>query len=445
MRKKEYVTINPAISPMVMQQVNGPRSFSMAMTLPVLTPYFNQWCQNAYTRRQAFEDHPESLMALSTSGSVVVLGERGFVGFTGHGPLQLQHDGQRRLHVVMSKTRTAYVAEQTEGYSAWRAFNAQQNLASTPAFEHVPDFWTYTEYGTWVEQRACCNGQSPQKFLSDDFVQTLLMRIERLNLPKGKFVIDHGWAFNEPKTMGDWEPDPHHFADMAETAQRIADAGHVPGLWLAPVQMNRQSIWAKRHPTEVISWTPPADNQMWGDVLVKPGRAAADYYRQMAERVVAWGFRKIKADLYYGPRRLMIENLNLFAQAVHDVDPTVEVESHIPDPEVSDACAVVRTNDVLVTDAHDWRDVTCAHFEICTWSCPHKILNYDFIGGNAPEVTETNFRAHGELYRQYATRGYACVGLLPDRFSEQTQAWFVELIQQLHDRTAAGRAAVLSS
>ncbi|HBE01782.1 MAG: hypothetical protein A2096_12670 [Spirochaetes bacterium GWF1_41_5] len=80
----------------------------------------------------------------------------------------------------------------------------------------------------------------------------------------------------------------------------------------------------------------------------------------------------------------------------------------------------------------DWRRVTIAHFRICEWSSPHRIINYDFIGGNDPLLSEDKYREHGELFRKKAARGYACLGLLPGHFSLETQNWLKELIKNIH-------------
>lgn len=429
-------------SPIQLQSKTGPCHIQLRMTLPLMTPYFNRWGEDVYIQTEAFDHLPEQIAASSTAGANIVMGERGFIGILGEGPFRVHHDGGQTLSLELAAGQEAWLSEDIAGPAGWRAFNDQQKLAVEPCFEAYPDYWSQIEYGTWVEQRAAALAakmpEKPGLLLNDGFVDRLLERVESLSLPPGKFVIDDGWALEGADHLGDWLPALTRFTEIRKTAERISQAGHVPGIWLSPVQISRRCEWARRHPEQLIAWNAPSQGQGWGDALVKPGDAARRHYGELAERVIDWGFRKIKADLYYGPRALMVESLNQFAQAVHDVDPEVEVEGHLADPRLNDACGVVRTNDVLVNTKQDWRNLTKAHFTICAWSTPHKILNYDFIGGNDPEVTEADFREHGELYRQHATRGYACVGLLPDRFSRETQSWFRDLLEDIHRLPRSG-------
>ena len=428
-----------------LRRVEGPAQLELHFELPLITPYRNEWGRDVYGRDTPFDDRPAEIAAASTAGADVCLGPRGFLGVTGGGAHRLVHNGGGRLVLELGPDDTAYVDAEIDGLRGWRSFHRVLGLADRPSMDDLPAAWSAVEYGTWVEQRAAAGvggaGGNAAAQLSDDFVDRLLERIAALDLPAGKFVIDDGWTTPGRESLGDWRPDPWRFPDLSRTAERIAAAGHVPGLWLSPVQIDRRSGWARSHPEALLPWQPPGEDQIWGDALIAPGPAANRRYRELARRVVDWGFRKIKADLYYGPRRLMLESLEAFALAVHDVDPQVEVEGHLPDPRLGPACGVVRTNDVLVNPRQDWPRLTRAHFAICAWSTPHKILNYDFIGGNDPQVTEADFIEHGEIYRQLATRGYACVGLLPDRFGPSTRAWFADLIRHLHPSASSRSAA----
>ncbi|MHB1158281.1 MAG: alpha-amylase family protein [Phycisphaerales bacterium] len=412
--------------------IDGPATIDICLPLPVITPYFNIWGKNVYEQGRAFDHQPDLVPASSTSGSAVVVGQSGFVGLCGAGTGRFHHDGRSTLTVEIPQGGKAWVAEDVAGDLAWRAFNAFLGLAESPD-PRCPDFWLVPEYNTWVEQKAAADPR-PDAALHDDFVDRLMDRIDALDLPRGKFVIDDGWQHHGWSHMSDWEHHPQRFADMACTADRIARRGFVPGLWLAPALVGQSSRWAHSHPELVEHWTPP--DKTWPSGIMRPHPLVERFYEQLLRRVMDWGFRKLKLDLYYGPRRLMIDNLNLFAEIARQLDPGLEIESHTPDPAVSAACAVVRTNDVLVNPGTDWRSVTSAHFRICQWSSPHKIINHDFIGGNDPNVTEADFRSHGLMFAQQPPgRGYACIGLLPDRFSSDTQQWFGRLIRDLHPPT----------
>ncbi|MBL4702164.1 MAG: hypothetical protein JKX85_13000, partial [Phycisphaeraceae bacterium] len=97
--------------------------------------------------------------------------------------------------------------------------------------------------------------------------------------------------------------------------------------------------------------------------------------------------------------------------------PTVEVEIHQPDIFFAQYGDVIRTNDVLCNDKTVWKAVTLAHFKVCQYSSPGKVINLDHIGGNDPTVTPARFLEHLSLYKGVA--GYPVVSLLPDSISDE--------------------------
>jgi len=181
--------------------VEGPAIFNIALPLPVITPYFNAWGKNIYEQQGAFDHYPDVVPASSTSGSAVVVGREGFVGLLGRGSSRFRHDGHQTLTVEISEGGQAWVAEDFAGDLAWRAFNTFLGLAESPRHD-CPNFWLAPEYNTWVEQKAAADPH-PDVALHDDFVDRLLDRIDALDLPRGKFVLDDGWQHHDWSHMGD--------------------------------------------------------------------------------------------------------------------------------------------------------------------------------------------------------------------------------------------------
>lgn len=409
----------------------GAAVVSLRMPLPVLTPYFNRWGADVYQRETAFDDVPDQIATVSTSGSVVVLGYRGFAGIHGRGSVRITHDGKETLTIHAGNGITIYTTEHARGFEGWRNYNDAIGLPPRPNISY-PHYFYEPEYNTWVEQVRRDKNTQKGDVLDDALVDDFMDEIDRLSLPRGKFVIDFGWHTGRSRTMSDWLPDAKRFPSMARTADRIAKRGFTPGLWLAPAQIGSESIFGRKYPQAHCAWTAPAAQPFWADTLAMPCEEYRRFCRETFTRVIEWGFRKFKLDLFYGPRRHMIDLLNIISEEIHGIDSTVEIESHIPDAAVSPFCQVVRTNDVNVNDKMDWRRVTIAHFRICEWSSPHRIINYDFIGGNDPTLTEEHFNAHAELFHSTSGIGYACIGLLPGHFDHSTIARFKKLVDTVH-------------
>ncbi|MDR3166353.1 MAG: alpha-galactosidase [Treponema sp.] len=127
-------------------------------------------------------------------------------------------------------------------------------------------------------------------------------------LDQGKpvvFQIDDGWE----RAVGDWEVHTGRFPrGLAPVAEKIEQAGHIPGLWFAPFIVTRgarifreKAEWLLRDPggKPVVA----GFNHLWDKqyyCLDLSRRDVAAYLRDLIDRAIdEWGFRYLKLDFLY--------------------------------------------------------------------------------------------------------------------------------------------------
>jgi alpha-galactosidase len=122
-------------------------------------------------------------------------------------------------------------------------------------------------------------------------------------LPFDVLQLDDGWEVR----VGDWWPNDKFPAGMRALTDRIADAGLVPGLWLAPFIALPKSELATRHPELLLRdrrGEPAVVGHNWdtGYHALDLARAdARDHVAELIGRVVHdWGFRYLKLDFVNG-------------------------------------------------------------------------------------------------------------------------------------------------
>ncbi|MDR0387893.1 MAG: alpha-galactosidase [Treponema sp.] len=119
------------------------------------------------------------------------------------------------------------------------------------------------------------------------------------------FQIDDGWE----RAVGEWEVNLKRFpGGLASLAAKIAEAGFIPGLWIAPFLVTRRSrIFAERpgwllrdksgHLT-IAGYNPLWDKQFF--CLDLSRKDVLEYLRGIMDRIIdEWGFRYIKLDFLY--------------------------------------------------------------------------------------------------------------------------------------------------
>ncbi|NUT35621.1 MAG: alpha-galactosidase, partial [Hamadaea sp.] len=118
-------------------------------------------------------------------------------------------------------------------------------------------------------------------------------------LPFDVVQVDDGWE----RLVGDWQPNHKFPSGMKALADRIADAGMTPGLWLAPFIALPQSESARRYP-EMLLRDARGEHVIaghnWGSgyhALDLSRPATRDYLAELTHRVVhEWGFTYLKLD-----------------------------------------------------------------------------------------------------------------------------------------------------
>ncbi|MFD9702463.1 glycoside hydrolase family 36 protein [Lentzea sp. NPDC059081] len=118
-------------------------------------------------------------------------------------------------------------------------------------------------------------------------------------LPFDVAQIDDGWE----EQVGDWHANRKFPAGMRALADRIADAGLRPGLWLAPFIVHPDSRTARARPELLLrdaDGAPVVAGHNWGTgywTLDLTSDSVLDHLRETIHRVThEWGFTYLKLD-----------------------------------------------------------------------------------------------------------------------------------------------------
>lgn len=132
--------------------------------------------------------------------------------------------------------------------------------------------------------------------------------IDRLYIRPGKptvFQVDDGWE----RTVGDWGVNETRFPrGMKDLAERIEDAGFIPGIWLAPFLVTRFAPLFRDKPEWLLrnkdgrpvaaGWIPAWGKDFYCLDLSIP--EVLDYLEGIFDRTVnEWGYRYLKLDFLY--------------------------------------------------------------------------------------------------------------------------------------------------
>ncbi|MBE6613602.1 MAG: hypothetical protein E7632_14040 [Ruminococcaceae bacterium] len=421
----------------MIQHFSSPETLTFEVMPPLYLPFYNQWCANQYYTYDPFDYDPFNLRAVSTSGSPVVIAGEKFFGFMNESGGSFSYDGCCTLTVHCPAGQTLYYDEACNPYDAWRAYNAAV-LADETLYKSLPNapFHGKLELCTWVDQkRMAVDAGSDDMWskLNEQYVYDYMKRAGKLGLPKGKLTIDDGWdiryASDGRLCYGNWQIDREKFPHMERLVKDMTDEGYIPGLWFAPFSMTPNCELAAAHP-ELLGdpWSGSAEGEAVRRLMfIKPDPVLTKYYRDIFGYYIDMGFKKFKFDMSYGNKAEMKALLKLMYEVVKSIDPTVEVEAHIPDIFVSRCCDTVRTNDANF-DRPPWRGITLEHYKICRYSSPDKILNLDHLGTNSQSCGEEEFLEHCRILMKL-DGGYPCVSLLPDHFSKKAADTFVGMVR----------------
>ena len=226
---------------------------------------------------------------------------------------------------------------------------------------------------------------------------------------------------------GDWEIDRAKFPNMEKLVSDMTKRGFIPGLWFAPFNFTPNCALAKKYPN-LMGSVYSQNNELglkW--VFIRPDNVLEEYYNDIFTKYVKMGFKKFKLDIAYGNKQDMKKLLKMMYGIIKRLDPTIEIECHIPDIFVSRYCDTVRINDVSFDEKGLWRGTAMEHYKVCLFSSSDKILNLDHLGTNTPVPSAKNYLEHTKLMLKLKG-GYPCVSLLPDLFDEEVRNEFIELV-----------------
>ena len=200
--------------------------------------------------------------------------------------------------VVMPLPRTAVAA--ADGAAALRAFAAAvAALAGAAPPKPAPVGWC-----SWY-----CHGPSVSSALMLEATEKLRLMAARGELPADKgrpllVQLDDGWQ----AAWGDWLTPNAKFPDgLRPFAAAARAAGFVPGLWLAPAALTKDSALAAAHPEWILrdargrpvdcGYTAPG---LWMLALdVSHPEALAHVRRVVRTLVHEWGFGYLKCDFLH--------------------------------------------------------------------------------------------------------------------------------------------------
>ncbi|MBU2974437.1 alpha-galactosidase [Zobellia sp. B3R18] len=382
-----------------------------------------------YFLSDAFTHNPFTVPASGMSGSPIIRDAAGkFVGFMttfGFENSTFGFDGKETLTINVPEGQELFVDESGNGDDAWKAYNTQmmQRLNIQP-YKVFPHFWADVEYCTWVEQKIQSNVPKGHfNLLNHDFVAKYLDKIIEYGYPKGKMTLDHGWGQFPDGSLnsgyGSWHPDPKKFPDFRKTMDLINEKGFTPGLWIAFPKIHGSSIAAQNNPNLLGAYRAQGKTEYDKGVRwLNPKADIFEYASETIHRFYKMGVRKFKIDMSYNTKSDMLHIHKELYKAAKGIDPTIEMEFHVPDIFFTKFTDVTRTNDVWLNDKYDWPARVKTHYEISFKSSPGRGINLDHIGGNAEkDITEEKYLRHLEMFKSKI--GYPLVSVLPHHISQK--------------------------
>jgi alpha-galactosidase len=133
-----------------------------------------------------------------------------------------------------------------------------------------------------------------------DDVAANVAAIDDWGVPLDLVQLDDGYQV----AFGDWRTVADGFDDMRVLRDAVADAGHTPGLWLAPFYVQADSLLAQEHPEWLLTRDgTPVDagarhGPMYALDTTHPG--VESWLRETFATVVDdWGFDYLKLDFLY--------------------------------------------------------------------------------------------------------------------------------------------------
>jgi len=103
-------------------------------------------------------------------------------------------------------------------------------------------------------------------------------------------IVGRGWQ----RALGEWEPQERFPSLMDTLAARIADAGFIPGIWIAPLAVSPKSVFAEKHPDWVLRRADKQEPEIGQLDYTLP--AVRDHAYAAMRRLYDWGYRYFTTD-----------------------------------------------------------------------------------------------------------------------------------------------------
>jgi len=119
------------------------------------------------------------------------------------------------------------------------------------------------------------------------------LREHKEDLPVKYIQIDDGWSTN----YGDWAENEKFACGMKQMAEEIKEAGFVPGIWVAPNAVSKDSKLWKEHPDWCVHrWD---NDEVYEELALDMTNPEVKEYIKALFRKLSyeWGYRYIKVDL----------------------------------------------------------------------------------------------------------------------------------------------------
>ena len=132
--------------------------------------------------------------------------------------------------------------------------------------------------------------------ISEECVEENLQVIEKTPFLRENlryFTLDDGWQ----AIQGDWYPNFRFPKGLTATAERIRQAGLIPGIWSAPLHVWTLCSYAQRRMTGYLRDEYGDPVQQWGMFVLDPTHPdTIAFVRDLYTRLYAAGFRLYKVD-----------------------------------------------------------------------------------------------------------------------------------------------------
>jgi len=193
-----------------------------------------------------------------------------------------------------------------EGLSLKGRYRAFDLLFSEGSIDEVMDGW-FSEMGIRPQPAEPAMGWTSwynyYQDISERIILENLQAFKNERMPIRVFQIDDGYQ----TAVGDWLSINERFPNgMKPIADRIAEAGFTPGIWLAPFAAETTSRVFRDHPDWFIKGDdgrPYATGSNWSGFYSMDidNREVRDYVRKVISVVTReWGFKLVKLDFLYG-------------------------------------------------------------------------------------------------------------------------------------------------